>query len=53
LAHQSQAVCDLKVGLEALGGFDSDYENIQMQALDFGYNALRTKGSCRFTSKDF
>ena len=29
---------------ETLNGFDSDYENIQMQALDFGYNALRTQG---------
>lgn len=33
-----------KSAWEALGGFDSDYENIQMQALDFGYNALRTQG---------
>lgn len=29
---------------ETLGGFDTDYENIQMQALDFGYNALRNQG---------
>ncbi|WP_309640356.1 glycosyltransferase [Flavobacterium sp.] len=29
---------------ETLGGFDADYENIQMQALDFGYNALRNQG---------
>ena len=29
---------------ETLGGFDKDYESIQMQALDFGYNALRNQG---------
>ena len=29
---------------ETLGGFDSDYESIQMKAFDFGYNALRTQG---------
>jgi len=29
---------------EVLGGFDSDYENLQMQALDFGYNSLRSQG---------
>lgn len=33
-----------KSAWETLGGFDTDYENIQMQALDFGYNALRTQG---------
>lgn len=26
---------------EDLGGFDSEYENLDMKALDFGYNALR------------
>lgn len=30
---------------ETLGGFDSDYESIQMQALDFGYVALRVQGA--------
>ena len=30
---------------EALGGFDTDYENTQMQAFDFGYNALRNQGA--------
>jgi GT2 family glycosyltransferase len=33
-----------KSAWEMLGGFDTDYENVQMQALDFGYNALRTQG---------
>jgi len=33
-----------KLAWETLGGFDNDYENIQMQALAFGYNALRTQG---------
>lgn len=26
---------------ETLKGFDTEYQNVQMQALDFGYNALR------------
>ncbi|WP_235921923.1 glycosyltransferase family 2 protein [Flavobacterium phycosphaerae] len=30
---------------ETLGGFDSDYENVQLQALDFGYNAVRLQGA--------
>ncbi|HNP32558.1 MAG TPA: glycosyltransferase [Flavobacterium sp.] len=29
---------------ETLNGFDADYKNVQMQALDFGYNALRISG---------
>jgi glycosyltransferase involved in cell wall biosynthesis len=30
---------------ETLNGFDADYENPQIQALDFGYNALRISGA--------
>jgi len=30
---------------EALNGFDTDYENIHMQALEFGFNALRFSGA--------
>ncbi|MDD3723046.1 MAG: glycosyltransferase family A protein, partial [Lutibacter sp.] len=30
---------------EALNGFDTVYENKQMQALDFGYNAIRVSGA--------
>lgn len=30
---------------ETLNGFDSEYVNLQMQALDFGYNALRVSGA--------
>ena len=30
---------------ETLNGFDSDYQSLQMQAFDFGYNALRTQGA--------
>ena len=30
---------------ETLNGFDNDYKNRQMQALDFGYNALRVSGA--------
>lgn len=30
---------------ETLGGFDTEYENVQMQALDFGYNALRSSAA--------
>ncbi|CAA9203666.1 hypothetical protein FLA105534_04846 [Flavobacterium bizetiae] len=30
---------------ETLRGFDPEYQNIQMQALDFGYNALRNSAA--------
>lgn len=30
---------------ETLNGFDYEYENPQMQALDFGYNAVRNSGA--------
>ncbi|MDQ6472099.1 glycosyltransferase family 2 protein [Flavobacterium sp. LHD-80] len=30
---------------EQLQGFDSEYQNIQLQALDFGYNALRNSAA--------
>lgn len=30
---------------DQLGGFDTDYNNIQLQALEFGYNALRNQGA--------
>jgi glycosyltransferase involved in cell wall biosynthesis len=30
---------------ETLGGFDTEYQNLQIQALDFGYNALRNSGA--------
>lgn len=30
---------------DTLNGFDSDYENLQLQALDFGYNAVRNSGA--------
>lgn len=30
---------------ETLNGFDFEYENIQLQALDFGYNALRNSAA--------
>ncbi|WOD43964.1 glycosyltransferase family 2 protein [Hwangdonia lutea] len=30
---------------QALKGFDTDFENLQMQALDFAYNALRNNGA--------
>jgi len=33
-----------KTAWDAMGGFDKDYENIQMQALDFGYNAVDSQG---------
>tara|TARA_R110000868_G_C10963746_1_gene768819 strand:+ start:4963 stop:6501 length:1539 start_codon:yes stop_codon:yes gene_type:complete len=29
---------------DTFGGFDLDYENLQMSALDFGFNALRYQG---------
>jgi GT2 family glycosyltransferase len=34
-----------------LNGFDKDYTNPQMQALDFGYNALRISGAIPIYSK--
>jgi glycosyltransferase involved in cell wall biosynthesis len=30
---------------ETLNGFDADYKNPQMQAMDFGYNAVRKSGA--------
>jgi len=33
-----------KTAWETLGGFDTDFENIQMQALDFGFSTLRFQG---------
>src|SRR4051812_31599048 len=30
---------------ETLKGFDSEYKNIQLQALDFGYNSLRNSAA--------
>ncbi len=36
---------------ETFNGFDSDYQSLQMQALDFGYNALRTLGAVPLYSK--
>lgn len=30
---------------ETLKGFDADYQNVQLQALDFGYNALRNSAA--------
>lgn len=30
---------------DLFGGFDSDFESIQMRALDFGFNALRYQGA--------
>ena len=38
---------------EALEGFDSDYKNVQMQAFDFGYNALRISGAIPLYIKGF
>jgi glycosyltransferase involved in cell wall biosynthesis len=37
---------------ETLGGFDSDYNNIQIAALDFGFNALRNQGVIPLYVKD-
>lgn len=34
-----------------LNGFDTEYTNSQMQALDFGYNALRVSGAVPIYSK--
>lgn len=36
---------------EQLGGFDGDYKNKQLQALDFGFNALRYSGAIPMYSK--
>ncbi|MBJ7880566.1 glycosyltransferase family 2 protein [Gelidibacter salicanalis] len=36
---------------EQLGGFDSDYQNKQLQALDFGFNALRNSGAIPYYVK--
>lgn len=36
---------------EQLGGFDSDFQSIQMQALDFGYNCLENSGAIPLYSK--
>ncbi|WP_026727796.1 glycosyltransferase family 2 protein [Flavobacterium denitrificans] len=30
---------------DQLNGFDTDYQNVQLQALDFGYNALRNSAA--------
>ena len=37
---------------EKLGGFDKEYENKQLQALDFAYNALRNCGAVPMYIKD-
>jgi len=37
---------------ELFGGFDSDYENIQIAALDFGFNTLRYQGVVPLYVKD-
>ncbi len=37
---------------ETLKGFDKEYENSQMQALDFGYNAVRNSGAVSLYVKD-
>lgn len=37
---------------ETLNGFDEDYDNLQMQALDFGYNAVRNSGAVVLYVKD-
>ncbi len=34
-----------KMVWETLNGFDTEFENLQMQALDFGYNAVRNSGA--------
>lgn len=34
-----------KAAWDVLGGFDADYCNIQIQALDFGYNVVRNQGA--------
>lgn len=40
-----------KAAWESLGGFDTDYESLQMSALDFGYNALRNQGAVPLYTK--
>ena len=40
-----------KTAWETLGGFDADYESLQMSALDFGHNALRNQGAVPLYSK--
>lgn len=37
---------------ETLKGFDHEYQNIQLQALDFGYNALRNSAAIPLYVKD-
>jgi glycosyltransferase involved in cell wall biosynthesis len=37
---------------ETLKGFDDEYENPQIQALDFGYNAVRNSGAVSLYVKD-
>lgn len=37
---------------DILNGFDSDYENLELQALDFGYNAVRNSGAVALYVKD-
>jgi len=37
---------------ETLKGFDEEYENLQLQALDFGYNAVRNLGAVSLYVKD-
>lgn len=37
---------------EELGGFDSEYENTQIQALDFAFNALSNSGAVPLYVKD-
>ena len=37
---------------ETLGGFDTEYVNFQVQALDFGYNALRSSAAIPLYVKD-
>lgn len=36
---------------ETLNGFDNDYTNPQIQALDFGYNAIRNSGAVSLYAK--
>lgn len=37
---------------DTLNGFDTEYKNPQMQALDFGYNAVRNSGAVALYVKD-
>lgn len=41
-----------KIVWDTLNGFDTDYKNPQIQALDFGYNALRNSGAVALYVKD-